>query len=111
MKFILLINIWSIFGFADSFIEVPLLNIITLLIISFYITANIFTFMAYKEYKACAEPAEDYEANQELGAFGGGAAGGYQPPNNFQPQVNNVRESGNNNFSAFHGQGVRLGGS
>ncbi|CAI2380959.1 unnamed protein product [Moneuplotes crassus] len=117
-KFSYLVQIWNMFGFADSFQIVPATNIILLLIIAFYLTADIFTLQAYQEFKACAEPhhvgeGRDYEANQELSSFGGrvggGPIGGYQPP---QPQTNNVRQpAGNSNFHAFRGQGVRLGGT
>ena len=120
-KLFLLISLWSNYGFADSFNSGPIFNIAILLVISFYITASIITFISYKEFKAWAEPHplnnDDYEANQELSSVGGpqrfgGVAGGYQPP---QPQLNNIRNTGNtgnsnSNFHAFSGQGVRLGG-
>lgn len=119
MKFVLLVNLWSTYGFADSFYYFPSTNVVTLLLISFYITSIIFTFIAYKEFKSCAEPigfGGDNEANQELGSLNnranGGAIGGYQPSQNVAAQVHNIRNvARNSNFSAFRGQGVRLGGA
>ena len=111
MKLVGLIQVWSDVGFADSFVYMPLEMILVLFLLWFYITSVVVTYMAYKEFKACAVP---YDQNdQEMGSIGGGY-GGYQPPQiNQQPQVNNVRPTGpaQGSYSAFRGSGVRVGGN
>ena len=105
---ITIITLWANFGISESFSSAPMLNITILLLIAFYITSVIFTYMGYKEFKAWAEPYNggyggDNESQQQLVPLVGN-----------QRQANNVR---NVNASApsvpsraFHGQGVRLGG-
>ncbi|CAI2377621.1 unnamed protein product [Moneuplotes crassus] len=134
----LLLGLLQMFSFAGLILQNSDIDakkgefIIACLFVAFYIIALVISFYAYREYKAITMG----EAGV-MGAMGGGGFGSVNPnqsdarenPGNegdYQripqnqanqaqpaPQPNNVRDvsgNNNNNYNAFQGRGVRLGG-